>query len=111
VGEKGATMTTEVERIRELHPLDAMVTSLAAIRPEWSPVTLRRALANDRRPWRDVVAAALHAALDPDVRHPAAIENHDTRAYGPSEAQRHPSAVSFADRQRELRALDGDGAA
>jgi hypothetical protein len=94
-----------------VHPLDALTAAVCSLRPDWKPEHLRAVIARDRRPWRDVAAAALHAALDPDVRHPAAIENHDTRAYGPSEAMRHPSAVSFAQRQAELRALDGDGAA
>lgn len=89
-------MTTEVERIREIDRLDAAAVTVLSIRPDWQPLVVRRILAADQRAWREVVEAAVRCALDPEVRSPAAITNHDTRRYGPSEAERHPSAVQLA---------------
>jgi hypothetical protein len=43
-------------------------------------------LARDGRPWRTVIGAALRCALDPDIRHPGAIEtsNPARATYGPT---------------------------
>jgi hypothetical protein len=98
-------MTTELERIREVDRLDAATATVLSLRPDWQPLVVRRILATDNRAWRDVIAAALRCALDPEVRSPAAITNHDARRYGQSEAERHPSAVTYAERMAELRRI------
>jgi len=101
-------MTTEVERIREIDRIDAATVTILSVRPDWAPLVVRRILAADRRAWRDVVAAATACALDPEVRHPAAITNHDSRRYGPSDAERHPSAVTYAERMAVLARITAD---
>ena len=78
------TEKTLTARIREIHPLDAITTLLVEIRPDWKPEHVRAVIARDRRPWRDVVAAAFDCAYDPTVRSPAAIENHGTRSSEPT---------------------------
>lgn len=92
--------TASTAAIRGIHPLDAMTAALGTLRPEWKPEHLRAVLARDRRPWRDVVEAALRAALNPDVRSPAAIENHDMRQYAAT-----PIPPTLAERRAELARL------
>jgi len=52
---------------------DALTRVVSLLRPDWQPERIRGALLDDKRPPRDVVRAAVDAALDPDVRHPGAI--------------------------------------
>lgn len=72
----GAGKSAATARIRSLHPVDALTAVVVSLRPDWRPEAVHATLARDRRPWAIVTRAALAAALDPDVRHPAAIENH-----------------------------------
>ena len=60
-------------RISQIDPWDALTRVLSLLRPDWRPEAIRGALLDDKRPPRDVVRAAVTAALDPDVRHPGAI--------------------------------------
>jgi hypothetical protein len=93
-------MTTKLERIREVDRLDAATVTVLSVRPDWQPLVVRRILAADTRAWRDVLAAAMQCALDPEVRSPAAITNHDTRRYAAT-----PIPPTLAERRAELARL------
>lgn len=61
-------------RLRELDRLDAATAVITSLRPDWNDVDVRAVLARTRRPWRNVIASALHCALDPDTRRLGRIE-------------------------------------
>lgn len=79
------TRNTEAKiRLREIHHLDALAIAVVAIRPDWAPDLVRAVLARTPASPRELTRHALECALDPDVRHPARIENLDRRAYEPT---------------------------
>ena len=71
-------------RISQLDPWDALTRVLSLLRPDWQPERIRGALLDDKRPPRDVVAAAIACALDPDIRHPGAIAHRTTGTATPT---------------------------
>ena len=71
-------------RISQIDPWDALTRVLSLLRPDWRPEAIRGALLDDKRPPRDVVAAAVACALDPDTRHPAAIAHRTTGSATPT---------------------------
>jgi len=89
----------------------ALARVVNCLRPDWRWADVRAALLADDRAYAAIARSAILGALDADVRHPNGLRYVSAAGNGPSDAMRHPSAVSFADRQRELRELDGDGAA
>jgi hypothetical protein len=89
----------------------ALARVVTTLRPDWRWTDIRAALLADDRAYTAIARSAILGALDAGVRHPNGLRYVGQAGHGPSDAMRHPSAVSFADRQRELRALDGDGAA
>ena len=74
---KAAAMTVHA-RVSAIDPWDALTRVVSLLRPDWQPERIRGALLDDKRPPRDVVAAAIACALDADVRHPAAIAHRST---------------------------------
>ncbi len=64
-----ADETTLAARINGIDWLDALTAVTVALRPDWSPAAVRRALERDDRP-RTVIAAAVLRARDDDVNHP-----------------------------------------
>lgn len=80
-----ATNATETKiRLREIHHLDALAIAITSIRPDWAPDLVRAVLARTPASLRDLTRHALECALDPDIHHPARIENLDRRAYEPT---------------------------
>jgi hypothetical protein len=76
--EAKAAATSTHARISSIDPWDALARVVSLLRPDWQPERIRGALLDDKRPPRDVVAAAVACALDPDTRHPAAIAHRST---------------------------------
>ncbi len=68
-GGNRADETTLAARINGIDWLDALTAVTVALRPDWSPAAVRRALERDDRP-RTVIAAAVLRARDVDVNHP-----------------------------------------
>ncbi len=64
-----ADEATLAARINGIDWLDALTAVTVALRPDWSPAAIRRALERDDRP-RTVIAAAVLRARDVDVNHP-----------------------------------------
>ncbi len=64
-----ADETTLTARINGIDWLDALTAVTVALRPDWSPAAVRRALERDDRP-RTVIAAAVLRAREVDVNHP-----------------------------------------
>ena len=71
-------------RISQIDPWDALTRVVSLLRPDWRPEAIRGALLDDKRPPRDVVAAAIACALDADVRHPGAIAHRSTGTATPT---------------------------
>lgn len=80
---KAAAMTVHA-RVSSIDPWDALTRVLSLLRPDWRPEAIRGALLDDKRPPRDVVAAAIACALDADVRHPGAIAHRTTGTATPT---------------------------
>ena len=80
---KAAAMSTHA-RISLVDPWDALTRVVSLLRPDWRPEAIRGALLDDKRPPRDVVAAAIACALDADVRHPGAIAHRTTGTATPT---------------------------
>jgi hypothetical protein len=98
----GATGENLTARIRNLDTLDAAAHTITVLRPDWTPSEVRQVLARDRRPWAAVVAAALAAALNPDVRRPTKIETYAVGDLVPT-----PMPASFEQQRRELKCPHG----
>ena len=71
-------------RVSSIDPWDALTRVVSLLRPDWQPERIRGALLDDKRPPRDVVAAAIACALDADVRHPGAIAHRSTGTATPT---------------------------
>jgi len=80
---KAAAMTVHA-RVSSIDPWDALTRVVSLLRPDWQPERIRGALLDDKRPPRDVVAAAIACALDADVRHPGAIAHRTTGTATPT---------------------------
>ena len=80
---KAAAMSTHA-RVSQLDPWDALTRVVSLLRPDWRPEAIRGALLDDKRPPRDVVAAAIACALDPDIRHPGALAHRTTGSATPT---------------------------
>jgi len=80
---KAAAMTVHA-RVSQIDPWDALTRVVSLLRPDWRPEAIRGALLDDKRPPRDVVAAAIACALDADVRHPGAIAHRTTGTATPT---------------------------
>lgn len=104
--EVGKWTTTQ----REVTPLDALAAAVCLIRPDWNHTTVRSTLLRTHGSWREIATRALRVALDDDARTPFAIENGDMRRYEKSDAERHPSAVTYAERKAELARITEEGA-
>lgn len=85
--QSGRALTTHA-RISQIDPWDALTRVLSLIRPDWQPERIRGALLDDKRPPRDVMRAAIDAALDPDVRHPGAIAHRTAGSATPTPPSR-----------------------
>lgn len=96
--------------LREVTPLDALAAAVCLIRPDWNHAAVRSTLARTNGSWREIATRALRVALDGDSRTPYAIENGDMRRYEKSEAERHPSAITYAERMAELRRITEEDA-
>jgi hypothetical protein len=72
--------------LRAGNHLQAAAMTVVGLRPDWTEADVYAVLARDSRPWRTVLGAALRCALDPDIRHPGAIEtsNPDRASLGPT---------------------------
>lgn len=73
-----------IARLNAIDRFDALAVIVAACRPDWRITDVLAAVTRDPRPPRDVVRAAIDAALDPDVRHPGAIAHRTTGTATPT---------------------------
>lgn len=89
---------------RETDQLSAAAITLVALRPDWRYDTTRQALATDPRSWRDVIAAGLACALDPQA-HPALIAT-TTPARVVADHGPTPTPPSYAEVLRRQAALE-----
>ena len=82
----------------------AAATTLTSLRPDWRYDTLYAALRDDPRPWRDVIAAGLACALDPQA-HPALIATTNparvVAEHGPTSTPPTIAELRRAQQQRE----------
>lgn len=62
-----------IARLNDIDRWDALAVIVAAVRPDWRITDVLAVIKRDLRPPRDLLRAAVDAALDPDVRHPGAI--------------------------------------
>jgi len=104
-----SSRSVALERDPQIDEWTALARVVNCLRQDWRWADVRAALLADDRAYAAIARSAILGALDADVRHPNGLRYVSAAGNGPSEAMRHPSAVSFADRQRELRALDDRG--
>lgn len=97
-------------RIRTTPQADALARIVTDLRPGWNPVLVYRWALTDDRAWSVVVAAGIRGALDPDVHHPNGLAGVTTAHGGRSDAERHPSATTYAERMAELRRITEEDA-
>ena len=62
-----------IARLNDIDRWDALAVIVAAVRPDWRITDVLAVIKRDLRPPRDLLRAAIDAALDPDVRHPGAL--------------------------------------
>ncbi len=91
----------DAEDFASIHPLDALSVTVCWLRPDWSPIQVRKTLARMTVPWRDRAVAALRAATDPEIRTPWAIENLDGRRYEPTPTPPTIAELRQAQQQRD----------
>lgn len=89
----------------ELNEWSALARVITALRPDWRWADVRAALLADDRAYAAIARSAILGAGDDDVRHPNGLRYVNPRGDGPSEAERHPSAITYAERMAELAAL------
>jgi len=95
----------------ELNEWSALARVITALRPDWRWTDVRAALLADDRPYATIARTAVLGAGDPDVRHPNGLRYVNPRGQGPSDAERHPSAVTYAERMAELRRINDEESA
>jgi len=86
----------------------ALARVVNCLRPDWRWTDVRAALLADDRAYAAIARSAILGALDADVRHPNGLRYVNPRGNGPSDAERHPSAVTYAERMAELARITAD---
>jgi len=92
----------------ELNEWSALARVITALRPDWRWADVRAALLADDRAYAAIARSAILGAGDHDVRHPNGLRYVNPRGDGPSDAERHPSAVTYAERMAELARITAD---
>lgn len=92
----------------ELNEWSALARVITALRPDWRWADVRAALLADDRAYAAIARSAILGAGDHDVRHPNGLRYVNPRGNGPSDAERHPSAVTYAERMAELARITAD---
>lgn len=79
----------------EINEWSALARVITALRPDWRWADVRAALLADDRAYAAIARSAILGASDHDVRHPNGLRYVNPRGDGPTEAERHPSAVQL----------------
>lgn len=77
-----------IARLNDIDRWDALAVIVAAVRPDWRITDVLAVIKRDLRPPRDLLRAAVDAALDPDVRHPGAIAHRTAGSATPTPPSR-----------------------
>lgn len=101
-GKPTSSRSVALGRDPELNEWSALARVITALRPDWRWADVRAALLADDRAYAAIARSAILGAGDHDVRHPNGLRYVNPRGDGPSDAERHPSAVTYAERMAEL---------
>ena len=103
-----ATEAALTERIRSMNAVEALTKSITDDRPDWAIADVYRAIMADDRPWEVVKRACLLGVDDQAIRHPNGLRYVNPFGAGPTAAERHPSAIPYAQVIAEQRRITED---